>query len=309
MRVRLAVISVIAVSLGAVGLSSCTAPAKALSCTATATPTQPMQNTTAVVAVNTTPASVVVATAHYQTSLSVKTVVSNSLGQARVSYPVGPATVGYRVNIAVSVAKGSQKGACATSFVPRAAPPAPSTPDPAAGVLVRQCPELTFPGFSDDLAEHSYRIETTLPDCTLADAFATAAYSTGDGNNGAPITLDGVTCSVNLGHPTSEYICAGATGVTTFSFGAYPGRKLCPSPSPGTVGEVSVTGIDCAAADQIIAANGGAYYQAPVVNGLTCRPYDGYVPPGYTLYLVCRSPDESTVVGFLYKGSPSAGLP
>jgi hypothetical protein len=120
MKRALAFCAVLVVGGPLAGLVGCTAPAAALlPCIASASPTNPSDNTNDTITVRSVSGAKVLAVAAYKTTNTARSAVTNALGVGRAVFPIGRATYGYQVKVSVLVAKGSQKGSCATSFTPR----------------------------------------------------------------------------------------------------------------------------------------------------------------------------------------------
>ncbi len=103
----------------AIAPTASAAVSKTKACTATVSVAKPKQYSTVTVKISKLPASKkVTAIAHYKSTNTKKTATSNSKGQATVAYAISRATVGYKVIVNVTAVSGTQKYACATSFVP-----------------------------------------------------------------------------------------------------------------------------------------------------------------------------------------------
>lgn len=118
MKRALAVAAVLALSAPLVGLVGCTAPPAPLKCLASSSPTNPADNTNDTITVRSVAGAKVIAVAAYKTTSTARSTVTNALGVGKVVFPIGLATAGYPVKVSVSLAKGSQKGSCVTSFTP-----------------------------------------------------------------------------------------------------------------------------------------------------------------------------------------------
>ena len=78
----------------------------------------PADYTTTDVRVHTAAHARVTTVAHYRTTKTTHHRTAGSKGNATVPYYISGATPGYRVNVSVSVVKGSKTGTCSTSFTP-----------------------------------------------------------------------------------------------------------------------------------------------------------------------------------------------
>lgn len=120
------VIAVVA-SVGAIALTlttagtaaqaSASAAKPALHCSATVR-RHPPDKTTVGIRVSTTRWAHVVVAAHFERKTRVKTGRANRFGRATISYAIGGATPGYRVNVKVSVYRSGRRGSCSTWFTP-----------------------------------------------------------------------------------------------------------------------------------------------------------------------------------------------
>ena len=89
-----------------------------LDCQAWMSNNEPEDHTTTYVDVSTPKGAQVTTVAHYLTGNQERTTTANSHGKAAVSYAVGDAKPGARVNVTVTVASGRRHGSCSTSFTP-----------------------------------------------------------------------------------------------------------------------------------------------------------------------------------------------
>jgi hypothetical protein len=97
-----------------------TKPPKApLACTASVSNSRPHGNSTVNVNVSTVRGASVKGVARFKTGPQTVTGTANARGNAQLSYSVGRAATGYRVNVNVTVASGRSSGSCSTSFIPR----------------------------------------------------------------------------------------------------------------------------------------------------------------------------------------------
>jgi hypothetical protein len=111
-----AVSATVAAALLAPAMPAQAAPA--LPCRATATIPHPTMNATEPVYVATSPGARVQGYAEYKTTTTAHAGITNIRGHLYLDWRISHATPGYRVNIIVKVAKGSQRGACSTWFTP-----------------------------------------------------------------------------------------------------------------------------------------------------------------------------------------------
>ena len=96
------------------------APARPLACSATMSNSHPKDYTTTKVQVHTGNFASVQTVAHYKTTNTTHHGTAGRKGNLSISYYISGATPGYRVNVSVSVRKGSRTGSCSTSFTPHA---------------------------------------------------------------------------------------------------------------------------------------------------------------------------------------------
>jgi hypothetical protein len=92
--------------------------ASTIPCRATATVVHPHMNQTVPVYVSTVPSARISGVAYYKTTRTAKSGIANTRGNQYLYWSISHATVGYQVNIVVSVTSGSLHGSCATSFTP-----------------------------------------------------------------------------------------------------------------------------------------------------------------------------------------------
>jgi hypothetical protein len=91
-----------------------------LPCSASMSNSHPKQYTTVKVNVHTAAFAGVTTVAHYRTTSTKHHGTAGRRGNVSISYYISGATPGYKVNVSVSVVKGSRHGACSTSFTPHA---------------------------------------------------------------------------------------------------------------------------------------------------------------------------------------------
>ena len=91
---------------------------KPLPCTASMSIPRPQQHSTTDVLVTTTAKSSVTAVAHYKSKDTTHAAAASTHGKASVPFLISTATAGFAVRVTVSVALGSRKGSCSTSFTP-----------------------------------------------------------------------------------------------------------------------------------------------------------------------------------------------
>jgi hypothetical protein len=288
---------------------ACTPQTTPLSCTAGVSSAKPLQNTNETVTVRTSPGAHVTGVAGFATGAVTKSAVANGLGLASFVYPVGTATAGQSVNVAVKADKAAQSGKCATSFTPGSSQPSHL---PANTVL--KCPEVTFTniGDGDPFLAHAYLIETSQVNCTEAEALATHSRARGLGGGSIPFQLDDFVCGLTGGSEAGDrYTCQDGADLITFEYANYSGDTFCPSTDP-KIGVIVVYRTDCATAAGVISDP----HTPPMSYGLggptqyafRCGPSYAYVPPGYTVNYLCTSySDQSAHISFLEKGDPLFG--
>jgi hypothetical protein len=96
-----------------------TAPASTLTCTASMSNPNPAQYSTTDVIVQTAPGAGVTATAHYKTTNTTHTGSAASNGIATIAFSISRATLGYAVEVDVTVTRNATARSCSTSFTPR----------------------------------------------------------------------------------------------------------------------------------------------------------------------------------------------
>jgi hypothetical protein len=95
-------------------------PASLLTCTASMSNSQPADYSATDVIVATGVAGAgVTTTAHYKTTDTTHTAVAGANGNADIPYRISRATVGYQVNVDVTVTAQGTTQSCSTSFTPR----------------------------------------------------------------------------------------------------------------------------------------------------------------------------------------------
>lgn len=108
-----------------------------LSCNTYMSNAHPAQNAATVVHIRTQPLTKIFTVAFYRTVDRVYYGLANGDGQANVSFNIGDATSGRKVNVVVTVVQGNSAGRCATSFTPHAqessAPSPASSAPPSTG--------------------------------------------------------------------------------------------------------------------------------------------------------------------------------
>jgi hypothetical protein len=95
------------------------APKAPLACTASVSNGRPGGNSTVYVDVSTVRGASVSAVARFKTGPVRESGTANSRGKAQLSYSVGRAAAGYKVNVNVTVTSGRSSGTCSASFIPR----------------------------------------------------------------------------------------------------------------------------------------------------------------------------------------------
>jgi Protein of unknown function (DUF3761) len=88
----------------------------------------PHHNQTTIVEVSTTAGAHVTAVAHYKTTETTHAAVADAAGRAGLPFDVSTATVGFAVQVDVTVTLQGATGNCLTSFVPVATTAAPTPP-------------------------------------------------------------------------------------------------------------------------------------------------------------------------------------
>jgi hypothetical protein len=115
-----------ATTAGTIGATALTggvamaAPAKPLPCSASMSNSHPKDYTTTKVQVHTGTFAAVKTVAHYRTTNTTHHGTAGRKGNVSIPYYISGATPGYRVNVSVTVKKGSRTGSCSTSFTPHA---------------------------------------------------------------------------------------------------------------------------------------------------------------------------------------------
>ena len=79
----------------------------------------PSDNTTDDVNVQTSAGASVTATAHYKSTNTTHGGTANGSGQVSIPFDIGRATIGYTVEVDVTVSSGSATASCSTSFTPQ----------------------------------------------------------------------------------------------------------------------------------------------------------------------------------------------
>jgi|SRR6185369_3382890 hypothetical protein len=111
-----AILVVISVLFAPVGAVQAAAPA--IPCRATATVVHPHQNQTVPVYVSTAPSARISGIAYYKTTHTAKNGIASTRGNKYLYWRISHATIGFQVNIVVTVTSGSLHGSCVTSFTP-----------------------------------------------------------------------------------------------------------------------------------------------------------------------------------------------
>jgi hypothetical protein len=93
-------------------------PATALSCSASMSNSSPAQYATVDVIVRTSAGANVTATAHYKSTNTTHASTAGSTGTATIAFAISRATVGYTVEVDVTVAHTGASASCSTSFTP-----------------------------------------------------------------------------------------------------------------------------------------------------------------------------------------------
>jgi hypothetical protein len=93
-------------------------PPSALACTASMSDSTPAQHTTVDVDVSTSPTAAASATAHYRTTNTTHNGTADSSGDAAIPFNISDATIGFQVNVDVTVTLNGQSASCSTSFTP-----------------------------------------------------------------------------------------------------------------------------------------------------------------------------------------------
>ena len=90
-----------------------------LTCTASMSNPSPADNSTDYMDVRTAAGATVSATAHYKSTNTTKTGVAGGSGVASIAFDIGRATVGYTVQVDVTVSLNGGSGSCSTQFTPQ----------------------------------------------------------------------------------------------------------------------------------------------------------------------------------------------
>lgn len=93
-------------------------PSPGLSCTASMSNSSPAQYTTDDVDVTTSPGAGVTATAHYKTTDTTHNGTAGSSGDATIPFSISGATIGFTVDVDVTVSLDGKSANCSTSFTP-----------------------------------------------------------------------------------------------------------------------------------------------------------------------------------------------
>lgn len=103
-------------------------PPPPLTDTASVTRRHPMTGTKVGVVVSTAPGALITVIAHFESGDRKKTARADTAGRHTFWFPVGSATPGVRVTVAVRVSAQSQKRSTRVWFTPRQPPPPPASP-------------------------------------------------------------------------------------------------------------------------------------------------------------------------------------
>jgi hypothetical protein len=93
-------------------------PPSGLACTASMSNSTPAQHSVVDVDVSTSPAAAASATAHYKTTNTTHNGTADSSGDAAIPFNISDATIGFQVNVDVTVTLNGQSATCSTSFTP-----------------------------------------------------------------------------------------------------------------------------------------------------------------------------------------------
>jgi hypothetical protein len=96
-----------------------TAPVSTLTCKASMSDPSPPQYSTTEVIVQTADGASVTATAHYKSTNTTNTGTASSNGVASIAFSISRATIGYPVEVDVTVTRNGASRSCSTSFTPR----------------------------------------------------------------------------------------------------------------------------------------------------------------------------------------------
>jgi hypothetical protein len=113
-------------------------PPPPLTGTASVTRRHPMTGTKVGVVVSTAPGALITAVVHFESGDRKKTARADTAGRHTFWFPVGSATPGVRVTVAVRVSAQGQKRSTRVWFTPRQPPPPPAAPAVAFGCNVLQ---------------------------------------------------------------------------------------------------------------------------------------------------------------------------
>jgi hypothetical protein len=95
------------------------APVSAVTCSASMSDAHPAQYSSTDVIVHTAAGAGVTATAHYKTTDTTHAGAAGSNGVADIAFKISRATIGYQVEVDVTVSSHGTTGSCSTSFTPQ----------------------------------------------------------------------------------------------------------------------------------------------------------------------------------------------
>jgi hypothetical protein len=104
-------------------VAGCGPAPKALKCSVVVSSAHPLQRTTQTLSVKTAAGARVITAS--SSGAHVQPALANAIGLAKVAYGVGNSPLGTPIKVTTTVTKGSQRGVCATSFVPSTLPGEP----------------------------------------------------------------------------------------------------------------------------------------------------------------------------------------
>ena len=274
--------------------SGCAAKPQTLACQAVTSTANPSQNSHVTITVRSAAGAVVLTGAGFKSGTSAKTTATNSGGHGSVAYAIGNATIGVPVKVAVLVVKGSQKGSCTTTFIPRAAP---STTTQSTPPVTLQCPDVNFGPDSADLdfkyaPAHAVSLKA-IGGTTCAQVSTLATDSRVLGPQGYwPVSDLGYACSFTWnGTGGADYTCKGASGSASWTIATFANSDCTSSLS--TIAGLHETNTDCATAADIA----GQYA------GLLADPtqsYQGFsCAAGPSQKTLCYTADKLQLVEFV----------
>lgn len=276
--------------------SGCTPKTQTLACQAVTSTAQPSQNSNVTITVRSAAGALVLTGAGFKSGTSAKTTATNRGGHGTVAYAVGAAKVGYPVKVAVLVVKGSLKGSCSTTFIPRAAPS--TTTQSSTPPATLQCADVNFGPDSADLdfkyaPAHASSLKA-IGGATCAQVSTLATDSRVLGPQGYwPVSDLGYTCSFTWNSTGgADYTCSGARGASASWTIATFANSDCTS-SLSTINGLHETNADCTTASDV------ASQYAGLLSDPT-QSYQGYsCSEGPSQKTLCYSADKLKLVEFV----------